>query len=174
MLALYLSILKTDADKQLITDVYNLYWRKMMLAATNVTHDKGLAAEAVHESFLKIIKSIEKLRAVAPERRAAWLVAVAVNTAKDILRKEYKSGLPMNNEFWEQQPYVDRVEERNFLLDEIKNLPEKYREPLALYYLFGYGISEIAEMLGISSDNARQRLSRARKMLRERLTENFK
>lgn len=48
MLALYLSILKTDADKQLITDVYNLYWRKMMLAATNVTHDKGLAAEAVH------------------------------------------------------------------------------------------------------------------------------
>ncbi len=66
------------------------------------------------------------------------------------------------------------MEERNFLLDEIKNLPEKYREPLALYYLFGYGISEIAEMLGISSDNARQRLSRARKMLRERLTENFK
>ena len=101
-------------------------------------------------------------------------MAVAVNTAKDILRKEYKSGLPMNKEFWEQQPYVDRMEERNFLLDEIKNLPEKYREPLALYYLFGYGISEIAEMLGISSDNARQRLSRARKMLRERLTENFK
>ena len=99
MLALYLSILKTDADKQLITDVYNLYWRKMMLAAKNVTHDNGLAMEAVHESFLKIIKSIDKLRAVAPERRAAWLVAVAVNTAKDILRKEYKSGLPMNKEF---------------------------------------------------------------------------
>ena len=66
------------------------------------------------------------------------------------------------------------MEERNILGDEIKILTDKYREPLALYYPFGYGISEIAEMLGISSDNARQRLSRARKMLRDRLTENFK
>lgn len=172
MLALYLSVLETDEDKQLITEAFNLYWRKMMTAAINVTKDQKLAEEALDESFLKIIAEPEKLRAVAPERRAAWLVAVAANAARDLLKKEKRYALPQNDDFWQQQPNNDNFEERTALRDAIENLPDKYREPLVLCYVCGYSITEIAERLQTSPENVRQRLSRARKMLRQQLDDN--
>lgn len=173
MLALYLSFLQNDDDKKLITEAYNLYWRKMIAAAFNVTHNQELAEEAVHESFLKIVDEPEKLRAVAPERWAVWLTVVAANAARDLLRKESFYILPQNDFFWQQQPTNDKFEEKTFLLDEIRSLPDKYSEPLTLCYIYGYHISEIAEILQISPENVRQRLSRARKMLRKQLNDKF-
>jgi len=48
-------------------------------------------------------------------------------------------------------------------------LPDEYRGPLVLFYLQQMTVAELAEALGISDENAKVRLHRARKMLRERL-----
>ena len=173
MRPLYLNISETQNDKQLIEQIYRVYLRKMRQAAFNVLHDEKLAEDAVHESFIKIIKAPEKLREVAKERWASWLVVLAANTAKDMLRKEVKAGMPVDEDFWKQQPAPGRVEARSLLLNEIKCLSEKYRQTLVFYYVFGYNISEIADLLKISPDNVRQRLSRARKMLRDSLDKSF-
>ena len=173
MRPLYLNISETQNDKQLIEQIYRVYLRKMRQAAFNVLHDEKLAEDAVHESFIKIIKAPEKLREVAKERWASWLVVLAANTAKDMLRKEVKAGMPVDEDFWKQQPAPGRVEARSLLLNEIKCLSEKYRQTLVFYYVFGYDITEIANALEISPDNVRQRLSRARKMLRDILENNF-
>ena len=173
MRPLYLNISETQNDKQLIEQIYRVYLRKMRQAAFNVLHDEKLAEDAVHESFVKLIKAPEKLREVAKERWASWLVVLAANTAKDMLRKEVKAGMPVDEDFWKQQPAPGRVEARSLLLNEIKCLSEKYRQTLVFYYVFGYNISEIADLLKISPDNVRQRLSRARKMLRDSLDKSF-
>lgn len=52
-------------------------------------------------------------------------------------------------------------------------LPAKYREPLVLKYLQEFETDEISRILGISKNTLNVRLSRARKQLREDLTEIF-
>ena len=47
----------------------------------------------------------------------------------------------------------------------LQALPEKYREPLVLYYSLGESHAHVAEALGLTEASARQRVHRARKRL---------
>lgn len=60
-------------------------------------------------------------------------------------------------------------EERSRLARAIRELSEKYRTPLVLCYLEGLPYQEISEILGISLNNTKIRIFRAKKMLLQRL-----
>jgi len=51
----------------------------------------------------------------------------------------------------------------------IRELPEAYRETLALRLVEGYSGAEIAELTGLTPDSVRVNLHRGFKLLRERL-----
>ena len=53
----------------------------------------------------------------------------------------------------------------------LQDLPLKYREVLLLVGVEGLEQEQVAALLGLSAENLRQRLSRGRAMLRERLAE---
>ena len=56
-------------------------------------------------------------------------------------------------------------EERARLARAIRELPEKYRTPIVLCYLEGLPYQEISEILGISLNNTKIRIFRAKKMI---------
>ena len=58
-------------------------------------------------------------------------------------------------------------EDRELLQRALGELPEAHREALVLYYLQGESVAQIAGVLGITEDLVKQRLSRARRALRE-------
>lgn len=45
-------------------------------------------------------------------------------------------------------------------------LPDKYKVVIVLYYLCGYSVSEIGNILNVGESAIKMRLSRARKILR--------
>ena len=53
------------------------------------------------------------------------------------------------------------------LLDMIQRLPEKYRLVIQLYYIEGYEIAEIADIIKKTESAVRTRLSRAKNMLKD-------
>ena len=53
-------------------------------------------------------------------------------------------------------------------------LPLKYRVVIHLFYYEDYSVKEIADILNISRDNVKTRLTRGRKQLKERLKEEWK
>lgn len=57
------------------------------------------------------------------------------------------------------------------LVQEVLQLPDKYRTVIHLYYYEGYTAAEIAKILDISDSNVRARLVRGRRMLRNVLDE---
>lgn len=54
---------------------------------------------------------------------------------------------------------------------EIEGLPDMYKEVLILKYSSEFSNTEIAELLEISEMNVRKRISRARKLLKQKLDE---
>jgi len=59
------------------------------------------------------------------------------------------------------------------LFSAVMKLDEKYRAVIHLYYYEDYQIKEIAEILGSSESAVKSRLSRARKLLKIMLSEDW-
>lgn len=118
------------------------------------------AEDAVSET---IIKYIEKAPAFADkEHRKAWLIKVASNNCRDMLRADRRRRWVSLEDVTE----LCRQERDRDVMYELLNLPPKYRLAVYLHYVAGYKTAEMAGMLGISPAAARKRLEYGRKMLK--------
>lgn len=63
--------------------------------------------------------------------------------------------------------------EASDLFEAVMKLPEKYRIVTHLFYYEDYAVREIAHILKLSESNVKVRLSRARKLLKEALKEDW-
>lgn len=118
------------------------------------------AEDAVSET---IIKYIAKAPAFADkEHRKAWLIKVASNNCRDMLRADRRRRWVSLEDVTE----LCRQERDRDVMYELLNLPPKYRLAVYLHYVAGYKTAEMAGMLGISPAAARKRLEYGRKMLK--------
>jgi len=99
-----------------------------------------------------------------------WLVRVTINEC----RKHWRSPWTKHEDV---SSYAEtlRTEDDSAgdLFEAIMALDKKYRVLIVLYYYEGYAISEIAGMLHIPAGTVGTRLARARKKLKEFLTEAY-
>lgn len=102
------------------------------------------------------------------EHEKAWIIRTTINTCKDHLRSAFfRRTVALEDAAQIAAPDVPDT----WLLDAMKNLPEKYRISLYLYYYEEYSTREIAGVMGVSESSVAQYLSRGRRKLRTYLTE---
>jgi serpin B len=130
------------------------------------------ADDAFQATFLVLLR---KARSIARrDSVGSWLHGVAYRVALDARaravrrRTHEREGATMPTE--EHRADATWTEVRRVLDEELRRLPEKYRAPLVLCYLEGKTNDEAAEQLGCSRGTIAGRLSRARDLLRGRLT----
>jgi len=133
------------------------------LANTQNYHDAEDVMQAV---FLKAIAKISGLR--EPARARAWLLQMARRKCIDFHRRR-KPAERLLDEPSTPRPSENVLCER--LHEAIQNLPQDYREVIALYYMDGRACSSVAASLGVTEVAVRQRLVRARVMLHDLLQE---
>lgn len=137
-------------------------------------HDFHEAQDMAQEVFLQAYRSLHRLKKW--ESFSFWLNRIAYNLCRDWKRNQQRK---VDTDFIEDQdstilenPSFDsyRDDQMNESLQEtLESLPDIYREVLTLYYFGGMDSVEIAQALGTSPSNIRQRLSRAREQLREEI-----
>ena len=95
-----------------------------------------------------------------------WLVRILLNVCHDMQRRGQRMVPTAEIELPVQDtsPY-------GALREALLALPEKYRLPILLYYLEGYSLRQVAQMLRIPENTVKTRLSRGRQQLKERLHE---
>ena len=124
-------------------------------------HDTALADDAVQETFLKYMTKSPAFN--DSEHEKAWLLRVASNECKDMLRMRRHSSLLSLDDIRELGA---ESEDDAQVLALLCSLDEKYRAVIQLHYVEGYKINELAEILGITQAAVKKRLQRGREALR--------
>ena len=166
-------MIDTAADEEKFVILYEKYRYLMMKVAYDVLGDMFLAEDAVHEVFIRIAKNMEKIGDVDSQETKRYLIIITKNLAIDIYRKrciQMKRELFVDELGDKDMPLIySETNVDNWILDTLKKLPIKYRDVFGLKYLNKMENREIAEILGISEGNVRQRIARGKAMIREAL-----
>ena len=98
-----------------------------------------------------------------------WLIRVAVNESKKLLRSPWRRHISFE-EYLATQPEAT-LEDRD-ILRSVMALPRKYRLPIYLYYYEEYSTQEIADILKIPKGTVCTNLKRGRELLKLSLEED--
>ena len=170
-----------DGDK----DAYGLLVARHSLGifrvAFRITENEADADEVVQETFLRSYRSLGSFNAQANFR--TWIYRIAMNCALDVLNKNKKhSAITVTEEYDGEQPSVQLADsaagpDRLLLSQEIeasrqaamKKLTPTEHLAFVLRHMEDRSTEEIATVLGIAPNSAKQAVFRAVQKLRQSL-----
>lgn len=128
------------------------------------------AEDILQDSFLLIFRKIDQYKEKGSFE--GWIKRITINVALQKYRQRQRLQVIRNNEVESEEISVEIEEEleTDFLLELIQELPDQYRLVFNLYVMDHFSHKEIAEMLEISEGTSKSNLSRARSILREKIT----
>ncbi len=149
----------------------------MTAYAYSLLRDRGHAEDAVQEALLLAHRDLAALR--DPARFRSWIYAIVENTAlSGYRRRKRRPCFPLGEEeaVAEGSPFPDdggSGEIPSFRVEAVRAsmavLRPHYAEALRLHYVEGLSSRDMAAVLGLSRNNAKMRLRRARRALRRDL-----
>lgn len=170
-----------EENQHIMAALYEVYEQPMYGIAYAILHDQFQAEDAVHEAFIRMVRYLPKYKDVHSQKTKTLIVRCIKSAAIDIYRKNKREGNYISTEenTWIEdkhnviESYMESVSFRQ-ILDKIHDkLPGIYMDVLRMRFYYGMPVAVISKELGISEDNVYQRLSRARKLVKELIGEDL-
>lgn len=151
-------------DRQL-KHLMDTYGSQIVRVCYTYLKDASLAEDAAQDTFVKAYRRLGQ--SLEMEHEKAWLTRTAINTCKDYLKTSWfrRVNRSIPPEDLPDPTAQNHLEERN-VLEDVLQLPLKYRELIILYYYQNLGVSEMEQVLGIARSTIYARLDKARQKLR--------
>jgi RNA polymerase sigma-70 factor (ECF subfamily) len=177
-------------DSELIRQVLNgnanafkylvLKHQKLVLhIAGRVVQQQEDLEDICQEVFIKVFNQIKKFR--NESRLSTWIATIAYNTSVTYFRKKHRQKTdPFDDlsriSLSEPSPGIasgrfEEEEVRKYLLQLIEELPLHYRTVLTLFHLEEFSYNEIGQITGMPEGTIKSYLSRARKLLKDKIDE---
>lgn len=149
----------------------------MYHTAVRMLGNRADAEDVLQEVFMRVFDQLEAFRGDAT--LGAWIKRITINTALNHLRRKNQirwRELPETPEIALLPQEAAAVEEVDVgrIHRAIKALPEGCRVIFNLHALEGYQHQEIAQILDISASTSKSQYRRARLMLQQKLSNEFK
>ncbi|MBQ8974185.1 MAG: sigma-70 family RNA polymerase sigma factor [Oscillospiraceae bacterium] len=176
-------VLSGDADayEQLVRanerNVYNL--------ALKMTGNEQDAFDMSQEAFLKAYINLSRFK--GDSRFSVWLYRLTYNVCVDFIRKRKRENtVPLERDDGDGQTEavqvadtrdqpeasIEKLETRREIIRQVQLLPDIYREVIIMRCVEDMSYAQMADALGISEGTVKSRLSRARKILVEGLSDS--
>ncbi|MBI6872315.1 RNA polymerase sigma factor [Clostridium aciditolerans] len=126
-------------------------------------HDED-CEDAVQGAILKAYNKLDTLK--KEQYFKTWLVRILINECYSLKRKEYPQ---VSYEEYFESAKADDKKDYSELYLAIQNLPEHIRTTIVLYYVEGYSVEEIKDILEIPAGTVKSRLAKGRKLLKIKL-----
>ncbi len=123
--------------------------------------DRGLAEDAVQETFLKAYRALHTFRGDCSEK--TWLMRIAVNVCRDMRRSMWmrfvdrRVSLDLLPESAQEYDGWNSLD----LASAIMQLPVKLKEAVLLYFYHDMTMREISDALGVSVSVVSKRIKQA-------------
>ena len=180
MLSFYLALIETEEDQRLFERIYKTYQQKMYKYAFKLLRDEGYAEDIVHDVFLSIVRNgVDKIRHVEQEERLWVYLAYAVRyrcisfydkIGKHIsTEEEYSDAISKD----ENEDNTAQESTYQYVTEAIRALPPTYADVLYYSLIQEMTAPQIAKLLDLTPAAVRQRIVRGKKILREKLGEDF-
>ena len=159
----YMCNLEFKAD-EIIEQVIDKYADMVYRLALAKTQNKYDAEDVFQTVFMKYLKKAPVFE--SEEHQKAWLIRVTVNCSKSIFLSYWrKNTQPLEKTL--QTEDKEKIE----LFQELKKLPQRYREVIHLFYYEDLSVAQISEILHRKESTVRTQLTRARSILRSFMKE---
>ena len=158
------------------------YQRPIAAYVYRMVGDYEAALDLTQEIFIKVYNSLSRYR--SEFKFSTWIYKIAHNSAVDHLRRSatreqslmtgspvepFELPLPSNRLSPEQES--ERKERRGEIEAVVKTLPTNYRELIILRHSQDLTYEEIVEVTGLPLGTVKNRLFRAREMMRQQFLE---
>ena len=118
------------------------------------------AQDVVQDTFCRYLEKRPVFRDAEHEK--AWLIRVASNICRDMLRFRIRHPKASIEEVENRLTEPEQVE----TLRELLELPVKQKTAMYLHYVEGYSVKEVADIMGITEGAVKMRLRRGREQMR--------
>ena len=145
---------------------------RLVTLAWRFCRDRAMAEDMAQDAFVRAFKALRSYRGDAAF--STWLTAIALNSYRSALRErppvafdldpaQVRGDRPNVLEQLQSRERIDLI--RRLVL----TLPQRYREPMVLYYFEETDLAETARVLRLREGTLKARLHRGRDLLRRRL-----
>lgn len=148
-----------------------------------LTRNRQEADDLYQDTFLKIYETGENLS--DKENPKSFLMAISVNIYRNYRRKlsirQRFSGMELDSEenfdvISSGEIIEDRIvaqEEIGMLQNAVKQLSDKYRIPILLFYMEELQIGDISRIMKLPEGTVKSRIHRAKQILKQKLEEMY-
>jgi len=171
--------LSLDGDRNAFGQLVTRHQAPVCALAYSACGSISRSQDLAQEVFITAWRQLHALK--EPGSFKAWLLGIARNLLRKSFRQQTRNplaaaeplddGLEPGPEFSSPADVAITREEEAIMWRVLEAMPETYRDPMVLFYREDESIAKVAEVLGVSEEAARQRLSRGRAMLNERVAQ---
>lgn len=158
----------SEQKKKWFTDQVTRYRDSLYGVAISILKNDADAQDAIQEAILLAYQNLDSLRAA--ESFKPWLLQILTRVCYRMAGKrlDYVELDLLDQQL--AQPQQD-VDQKMTLWDAVQRLSLGYRTVVVLFYYEELSVKRIAQILGLSQEAVKKRLSRARGELKKMLTE---
>ena len=169
-------------ERDLFTVLMSRYEKRIINYVYRITHRYEEAHDLAQEIFVKVYLAIDRYD---PKYQfSTWLFRIAQNSAIDALRKKSISEVPLmrqtdDDPSWKEREFADdgispyralKNKQLSAAIDQaVEKLPTDYRELIQLRHFAELSYEEIASMKKLPLGTVKNKLFRARNLLKESL-----
>jgi RNA polymerase sigma-70 factor (ECF subfamily) len=152
-------------------EVYEQHYDRVRAFILASVKNRWVTDDLVQETFLRVLQNLAKVR--DPAKLSSWIFRIAANLCQDYFRSPSRKLIPIEDNPAGELPSeysleneIEKYQTSLLVQDLIKLLPEPMRQAIFLCDIKEENQQEAADLLGISLDNLKVRLHRARKQLK--------
>lgn len=160
-------------ERQALDLLYQQYRPQFLIICKQYTKDDSVAEDLLHDAFVVILTSLDKLR--DDERLESWMTSIVRNVGyhyREHLKKEQATLLQIGKES-EGMMETALSPDYEQLLALVSQLPQGYQQVFRLSVFEGLSHQEISQLLGIAPHSSSSQLSHAKRMLQALIKQSW-
>ena len=157
-----------EAFTEIILSIRNELYK---IAKTRIINENDID-DIIQETMIEVYKSIKQLRDL--KKLKMWVIKILINKCNKFYKRKSKKDISLEetniNNIIARNNNEDIENDMNFY-SLIRNLKYDERIVILLYYMEGYSVEEISEMIKMNKNTVKTNLYRARQKIKNEIEE---